>query len=95
MWDLSTAGFNAENFPRAWADGDQFIKEQSRHVSGIKMSNHSHAVKRNLTLLCIFIYFFMFYFFFHLQSCNLAATDVANWIDPIILVIIIYEFGFQ
>lgn len=36
MWGLSTAGCTAEKFPRAWADGDQFIKEQSRRVSGRK-----------------------------------------------------------
>ena len=41
MWDLSTAGCTAENFPRAQADGDQFIKEQSRRVLGMKVSHHS------------------------------------------------------
>lgn len=41
MWSASTASYTAEKFPRAWADGDQFIKEQSRHVLGIEMSNHS------------------------------------------------------
>lgn len=41
MWGLSTAGCTAEKFPRAWADGDQFIKKQSRRVSGMEMSHHS------------------------------------------------------
>lgn len=64
LWRLNTAGYNAKIFSRALADVDQFIKEQSRRVSGMEMSNHSHAVKKYLAFLSIFIGIALFHVLF-------------------------------
>lgn len=87
MWGLSTAGCTAETFPGAWADGDQFIKEQSRRVSGMEMLNHSLMLWRGIWPYCVFLYEFfdfMFHFFCFTFNLVMCCADVANWSDLVI-----------
>lgn len=80
------AGFTAERFPRAWADGDQFITERSADMLRHEMSHRLPHRKRNLHLISISAGTFVscFYFFpFTFNLITLADADVASWINPL------------